>query len=274
MPSDFHDPFENAPNGLRLLAFGDVVGPAGLRGLETILPLVLRESAPHLVIANGENANGFGMLPASARRMKAAGVQVITGGNHTFRPADAHDMLEQEPHVLRPANLAPPAAPGRGVDEIATPLGPVGIVNLAGQVFMDPADSPFAALDDALRHFRERSVRMVVVDFHAEATAEKIALAMHADGRASLVFGTHTHVPTADERILAGGCGAITDVGMCGSPNGIIGMEADVVLRRHRLGLPGRFNPDVSASRVQGVAAVLAPDTGACRFIARVSWDA
>ncbi len=274
MQSEIWNPFESAPDGLRLLALGDVVGPAGLRGIESVLPRVCDACSPNLVIANGENANGFGMLPASARRLKAAGVHVITGGNHTFRPAEALEMLDHEPHVLRPANLAPPSSPGRGTDEISTPLGTVGIVNLAGQVFMDPADSPFAALDEALRNFRERGVRMIVVDFHAEATGEKIALALHADGRASLVFGTHTHVPTADERILPAGCGAITDVGMCGSPNGVIGMEAEPILRKYRRGLPGRFNPDTSASRLQGVAAVLDPATGACRFITRVSWDA
>lgn len=273
MPSEIYNPFENTPDGLRLLAFGDIVGPAGLRGLETVLPTVCSLCNPHLVIANGENANGFGMLRTSARRLKKAGVHVITGGNHTFRPAEALELLQNEPHVLRPANLAPSAAPGSGVDEISTAMGTVGIVNLAGQVFMDPANNPFVALDEALQQFREHNVRMVVVDFHAEATAEKIALALHADGRASLVFGTHTHVPTADERILTGGCGAITDIGMCGSPNGIIGMESETILRRHRMGLVGRFTPDVSASRVQGIAAVLDPDTGACSFITRISWD-
>jgi len=264
--------FAEAPEGLKILAFGDVVGPAGVRGMEKLLPGIISAARPDLVVANGENANGFGMMPASAQKLRAAGVHVLTGGNHTFRPADAHKMLEDDPNILRPANLAPATSPGAGETIVMTSRGPVGVVNLAGQVFMDPADNPFWALDGALARFRERKVRVIVVDFHAEATGEKTALAHFADGRASLVFGTHTHVPTADARILPGGCGFITDVGMCGSGAGIIGMEPDMILRRHLTGLPGRFTPDGRESRLQGVAAVASPDTGACLWISRVEW--
>ncbi|PKN47753.1 MAG: metallophosphoesterase [Deltaproteobacteria bacterium HGW-Deltaproteobacteria-17] len=273
MPSRFvGNPFAEAPDGLKILVFGDVVGPAGVRGIEHLLPGIIAAGAPDLVVANGENANGFGMLPASAQKMRAAGVQVLTGGNHTFRPAEAHKMLDQDKNILRPANLAPVTSPGSGETIFETPRGPVGVVNLAGQVFMDPADSPFRALDGAISRFRERKVRVIVVDFHAEATGEKTALAHFADGRVSLVFGTHTHVPTADARILPGGCGYITDVGMCGSGVGIIGMEPEAILRRHLTGLPSRFNPDARESRLQGIAAVASPDTGACLWISRVEW--
>ena len=273
MPSrESLNPFVEAPDGLRILAFGDVVGPAGVRGMEKLLPGIVSAAKPDIVVANGENANGFGMLPASAHKLQSAGVHVLTGGNHTFRPADAHKMLEDSPLILRPANLAPATSPGAGETVVMTSRGPVGVVNLAGQVFMDPADNPFWALDGAISRFRERKVRVIIVDFHAEATGEKTALAHFADGRASLVFGTHTHVPTADARILAGGCGFITDVGMCGSGAGIIGMEPDAILRRHLTGLPGRFNPDGRESRLQGVAAVASPDTGACLWISRVEW--
>lgn len=274
MPSRFFDdPFADAPDGLRILAFGDVVGPAGVKAVERLLPGIRSAARPDVVIANGENANGFGMLPASALKMFTAGVNVITGGNHTFRPSDAHRMLDAERHrVLRPGNLAPATSPGAGETVFESPRGPVGVVNLAGQVFMDPADNPFWALDGALARLRERKVRVIIVDFHAEATGEKTALARFADGRASLVFGTHTHVPTADARVLPGGCGFITDVGLCGSGAGIIGMEPDAILRRHLSGLPGRFNPDASESRLQGVAAVASPDTGACLWISRVEW--
>lgn len=273
MPSnDFSRLFDDAPDGLRILAFGDIVGPAGVKAIERLLPGLRATARPDLVIANGENANGFGMLPASAQKLFTAGVDVLTGGNHTFRPADAHRMLEQERRVLRPANLAPATSPGAGELVFDTPRGPVGVVNLAGQVFMDPADNPFWALDGAIARFRERKVRVIVVDFHAEATGEKTALAHFADGRASLVFGTHTHVPTADARVLPGGTGFITDVGLCGSGAGIIGMEPEAILRRHLTGLPGRFNPDSRESRLQGVAAVASPDTGACLWISRVEW--
>ncbi len=275
MPADvLSNPFADTPEGLRVLAFGDVVGTAGVRGLCETLPSVIAAGSVDLVIANGENANGFGLLPANATRLFQAGVSVITGGNHTFRPSDALELLKNNPHVLRPHNLAPDSSPGSGVVVVSTRLGPVAVLNLAGQVFMDPADNPFHALETILATMRANNIRMILVDFHAEATGEKTALAYFADGKVSLVVGTHTHVPTADARILPNRTGFITDLGMCGSQAGIIGMEPGTILRRHLTGLYGRYQPDTRNCHIQGIAAVIAPDTGHCLFIKRVEWSA
>lgn len=240
------------PERLRILVVGDVFGSAGLSALLDALPALRDAHRPHAVVVNAENAaNGAGTSAAQARRLLDAGVDVLTGGNHTLRQADLYPLLESDPRVLRPDNLAA-RAPGRGYAAVDVAGGfRLAVVNLVGAVFMDAAHSPFAVVD-ALVDRAKRDARHVLVDIHAEATSEKVALARHLDGRVTAVVGTHTHVQTADARVLPGGTAYVTDLGMTGPHAGVIGVRADVILRRFLSGLPGRFEPAEGEVLVQG----------------------
>ncbi len=258
---------------MNILFIGDVVGKPGRRTVARMLPALRRELAADLVIANGENsAGGFGITRETFGDLVEAGVDVVTGGNHTWQAREIYTLLDSEPRLLRPANY-PPGAPGRGAG-VFRPSGragaPVGVLNVEGRVFMQPLDSPFqVAREEAERLRREASV--IVVDMHAEATSEKIALGWYLDGRVSAVVGTHTHVQTADERILPDGTAFITDAGMTGPRDSIIGMGREEVLQRFLTLLPTRF--DVASGPVQLNAVVLEVDegTGRARRIQRIS---
>jgi metallophosphoesterase (TIGR00282 family) len=231
---------------------GDVFGTVGLRAFLGQLPALREELRPHAVIVNAENsANGAGTSAKQAKELLAAGVDVLTGGNHTLRQSDLYPLLESDPRVLRPDNLAA-RAPGRGVAIVDVAGGfRLGVVNLIGSVFMDSAHSPFAVVD-ALVDRMLRETRFVVVDIHAEATSEKVALSRHLDGRVTAVVGTHTHVQTADARVLPGGTAYMTDLGMTGPHDGVIGVRSDIILRRFLAGAPGRFEPADGEVLVQG----------------------
>ncbi len=223
-----------------------------------------------LVIANGENsAGGFGITRETFDEIIGAGADVVTGGNHTWQAREVYALLDAEPHLLRPANY-PVGAPGRGAGVFRTRSGmPVGVVNLEGRIFMQPLDSPFVvAKEEAVRLRKETPV--IVVDMHAEATSEKMALGWYLDGRVSAVIGTHTHVQTADERVLPGGTAFITDAGMTGPRDSIIGMGREEVLQRFLTQLPARF--DVASGPVQLNAVVVEVDeeTGRARGIQRL----
>jgi metallophosphoesterase (TIGR00282 family) len=243
-----------------------------MRALLGRLPGLREAHRPDIVVVNAENAAaGAGTSARQARELLAAGVDVLTGGNHSLRKPDFLPLLEAEPRVLRPANIAV-RAPGRGSVVVETPAGPVGVVNVMGAVFMTVAQSPFAVIDDLVAELARRA-RVVLVDVHAEATSEKIALARHLDGRVTAVVGTHTHVQTADARVLAGGTAFVCDLGMTGPHDSVIGVRSDVVIQRFLTAGQGRFEPADGDVLVQG-AVVEAGDDGRATSIATFSLEA
>ncbi len=225
---------------MRVLMIGDVVGRLGRQTLAHLLPTLRRQHRIDLVIANGENAaGGKGLTPATAQELLSAGVDVITSGNHIWEYRELYPLLDdKDSPVLRPHNY-PGGAPGRGVWR----RGSVAVVNLQGRVFMPhDVDCPFRAADELLTQLKD-DAKVIIVDMHAEATSEKVALGWYLDGRASAVLGTHTHIPTADARILPKGTAYITDVGMTGARDSVIGMEVESVLQRFLTQLPVRLAP-------------------------------
>ncbi len=255
---------------MRILFVGDVVGRQGRRVLATRLSGLRRAHGVDVVIANGENsAGGMGLTPEAATELFAAGVDALTGGNHIWHHREAYDLLDSEPRVLRPANY-PPGVPGRGAAVVKTPSGhQIGVLNLQGRVFMQEIDDPFRTGRQQAAVLRG-AVPVVIVDFHAEATSEKVAMGWYLDGRVSAVIGTHTHVQTADERILPEGTAYITDVGMTGPRDGVIGMSREGILERFLTQLPVRFQ--VASGPVQVNAALIdIADDGRASSIERVS---
>jgi 2',3'-cyclic-nucleotide 2'-phosphodiesterase len=223
---------------MRVLHIGDVVGSPGRQGLRETMPQLRERYAPDLVIVNGENsAGGMGITERTANDLFGAGADVITTGNHVYRHREAYEFLEQSERVIRPANY-PQGNPGRGhtVVEVGGML--VRVVNLSGGVGLRVARSPFDTVDSILAHHEQDAV---VVDFHAEVTSEKVAMGWHLDGRAAAVLGTHTHVPTADGRVLPGGTAFISDVGMTGSRTSVLGVKPEQALRSLITQMPTRF---------------------------------
>jgi metallophosphoesterase (TIGR00282 family) len=222
-----------------------------------------------VVVVNAENAAaGAGTSPRQAQDLLDAGVDVLTGGNHTLQKRDIYPMLATERRMLRPANIAV-EAPGRGSVTVETAAGPVSVVNVMGAVFMTAAQSPFGIIDGLVDEAR-RGADVVIVDVHAEATSEKIALGWHLDGRVSAVVGTHTHVQTADARVLPGGTAFLSDLGMTGPHDSVIGVRTEIVLGRFLTGAPGRFEPADGNVLVQG-AVVEIGDGGRATSIATFS---
>jgi len=247
---------------------GDICGRPGRRIVRELLPDLRRRYAPDLVVANGENsAGGVGITSDTAEEILRAGVDVLTGGNHTWHNREAYALLDEHPRLLRPANY-PPGAPGRGALTLETSAGLVGILNLQGRVFMGELDDPFRVADERVDELR-RATPVILVDFHAEATSEKIAMGWHLDGRVSAVVGTHTHVQTADERVLPQGTAYITDVGMTGPRDGIIGMDRQSILEHFLTSLPMRFTVARGATQLNGVALEVDGD-GRARRIERI----
>jgi len=225
---------------MRILFLGDIVGRPGRDALAEHLPGLRRDLGLDLVIVNVENAAaGFGITRAIADDILAAGVDVMTGGNHSWDQREALSFIEQEPRLLRPTNF-PPGTPGRGVGVFRTTAGrKVLVINVMGRIFMDPLDDPFQAVAQTLSQYRMgATVDAVVLDVHAEATSEKMAMGHFVDGRVSLCVGTHTHVPTADTMILPGGTAYQSDAGMCGNYVSVIGMDKVVPLARFTKRLP------------------------------------
>lgn len=239
---------------MRLLFVGDVVGKPGRRAVARLLPRLVDERRVDFVVVNVENAaGGFGVTPAVMAELEELPIDCYTSGNHIWDKKEGLPLLDEDPRLLRPANY-PAGNPGKGLYVGQTAAGiPVAVINLEGQVFMKSLASPFAAADELLAGL-DREVRVIVIDFHCEATSEKQAMGFHLDGRVSGVFGTHTHVPTADERILPKGTAFITDAGMTGPYESIIGMRSDRVLQRFYLQTNQPFEV---ASRDVRLAAVL-----------------
>lgn len=254
---------------MRILFIGDVCGKPGRRIVQRRLPALRRTLAVDFVVANGENiAGGTGITKETVTELLGAGVDVLTGGNHTWQKREAYELLDAEPSVVRPANY-PPGVPGQGSALVRGAAGVLAVLNLQGRVFMLPLDDPFRVGHSEAARLREVTP-FIVVDFHAEATSEKIALAWHLDGLVSAIVGTHTHVQTADERVLPGGTAYITDVGMTGPRDGIIGMDRRAILERFLTQLPARF--EVAKGPVQLNAVVVETDgLGRATGIHRIS---
>ncbi len=225
---------------IRLLFLGDIVGRPGRRAVCALLPKVKEEFGVDVVIANGENAaGGLGITPQIAGKLFSYGVDCLTSGNHLWVRREIEEYLQECNRLLRPANY-PPDVPGRGWTLLKTPKGEVGVVCLLGRVFLSTVDCPFRVLDSILEEIKEFT-NVVIVDFHAEATAEKKAFGFYTAGRLSAVVGTHTHVATTDAQILQGGTGYITDVGMCGVFDSVIGMNKEVSIKRFLMQMPLRY---------------------------------
>jgi len=226
---------------VRILFVGDIVGAPGRRALESLLPGLRERHNPDFVVANGENvAGGVGITEKTAGQIYRAGVDAITLGNHVWKHSEVYDYLDREPRIVRPANY-PKGNPGRGVMVVEGNGGSkLGVINLSGQVFLDAARSPFSEIDAILAELRGQAVH-VLVDFHAEATSEKVAMGWHLDGRVTACVGTHTHVPTADAKVLPGGTAYITDVGMTGPHGGVIGSKRAPTVRRFVTQMPTKL---------------------------------
>ena len=226
---------------MRVLFIADIVGSPGRDGLAAAMPELRQRYSPDLVIANGENsAGGLGITEKTANALFEIGVDVITTGNHVYRHRQAYEFLDRSDRVVRPANY-PVGNPGRGATIVEAAGKRVGVLNLSGAVQLRVARSPFAEADAQLSELTDKA-DAVIVDFHAEVTSEKVAMGWHLDGRVAACLGTHTHVPTADARILPGGTAFITDVGMTGSRAGVIGVRRDQALEGFRTQMPVKFD--------------------------------
>jgi metallophosphoesterase (TIGR00282 family) len=238
---------------LRILFLADVFGVPGRRAVEQRLPGLREELGVDFCVVNGENAaDGAGITPRLADRILAAGADVITLGNHVWRRPEIGPYLTESERVIRPANVSS-GSPGRALTIAAAADGtPVAVINLLGRLFIDPALGPFEVIDELVEEARKRA-QIVLVDFHAEATSEKVALPRWLDGRVTAVVGTHTHVQTNDARVLPGGTAAITDAGMTGPHDSVIGVQAELAIARMRTGMPVRFKPAEGGVRLEGV---------------------
>jgi 2',3'-cyclic-nucleotide 2'-phosphodiesterase len=238
---------------MRILFLADVFGAAGRAAVEQRLPSLREELGAGFCVVNGENAaDGRGLTPKLADKLLAAGADVITLGNHVWARDELGQYLAGSDRVIRPANVAS-GSPGRALAVAAATDGtPVAVINLLGSLFLDVPLGPFEVVDELVEEARRRA-KVVVVDFHAEATSEKIAIARWLDGRVTAVIGTHTHVQTSDARVQPGGTAAITDAGMTGPHDSVIGVQADLAIRRMRTGMPVRFRPAEGGVRLEGV---------------------
>ena len=245
---------------MKILFIGDIVGKPGRRAVRELLPGIIDERRIDFVIANCENAAaGFGVTAEIVEELYGAHIDVLTSGNHIWDKKEIMEFVDDYETLLRPANY-PEGAPGRGSVVIPAQGGiPVGVLNLAGRVFMHPLDCPFRTADREIEKLRKRA-RVIIVDMHAEATSEKIAMGWYLDGRVTAVLGTHTHVQTADERILPGGAAYITDVGMTGPFDSVIGIRKDSIMQRFLMQIPNKFDIAKGDVRLQGVTVEIAPD--------------
>ncbi len=248
-PEHAKDPQAGA---VSILFVGDLVGSIGRRTLLECLPILRERHAPTFVVVNGENvAGGLGITPKAADQLLAAGVDAITLGNHAYHRREIYPYLDSQPRILRPANYLR-GQPGRGTCVVTSAEGVrLGVVNLSGSLYLRPGRSAFVEIDVALKELGE--VDHILVDMHAEATSEKVALGWHLDGRVTAVVGTHTHIPTADARVLPGGTAYITDVGMTGPRGGVIGVKRELALQALVTQMPVRFETSEEDPWLNGV---------------------
>jgi metallophosphoesterase (TIGR00282 family) len=259
---------------MKLLFIGDIVARTGRELVTRHVRALARHYAVEVVIANGENAaGGAGLTRDITTELLRSGIHLLTSGNHIWDKREVLDFIGDEPRLVRPANY-PPGAPGTGSTVWTTASGVVvGVVNVMGRVFLANIDDPFRRVREEIEQVRERGARVIVVDFHAETTSEKIAMGWYLDGQVTAVVGTHTHVQTADERVLPGGTAYVTDVGMTGPHDGVIGMERTGVLQRFLTGLPARFDAATGDPRLNAVI-ITAEENGTAVSIERLSLSA
>ena len=254
---------------MNILMVGDVFGDSGRTAIARLLPKLRQEHAIDFCVVNVENsAGGFGVTAAMARQVLEQGADVLTSGNHIWDKKEIVEYITKENLLLRPANF-PIGTPGVG--HVTIKAGPhrVAVLNLMGRVFMLPIDCPFRKADEIVPSLR-RETPIVLVDMHAEATSESVAMGWYLDGRVSAVVGTHRHVQTADERVLPGGTAYITDLGMTGPTDGVIGVDRDIILQRFLSQMPARFEPAKGPAALHGVIIVVDPETGRASDIRRL----
>lgn len=246
---------------MRILAVGDVCGKPGLDYLRRTLPRVRREQRIDFAVVNGENANVVGVTPRQCEEIFDAGADVITLGNHTWTRTEIQDYLDRASRCLRPANYGP-QCPGRGWGVYPTSFGPVRVINALGRFTLDAnTDNPFVIVDNLLA---EREIRITLLDFHAEGTSEKLAMGYFLEGRASAVWGTHTHVQTSDCCVLPGGTGYITDLGMTGPSRGVLGIEVEQSIGKFLGDPPRRYSSAGGPCKMECAVFEIDPDTGRC----------
>ncbi|TVQ81073.1 MAG: TIGR00282 family metallophosphoesterase [Bradymonadales bacterium] len=258
-------------SGLRIFFIGDIVGSAGRRAVAALVPQIRDEYQVGLTVANAENAaHGFGLTPSTAKEIFDSGVDAITGGNHIFDKKEVAEAFRAfEGKIVRPANY-PPDSPGHGSTVVESSCGQaVGLINVMGRVFMDPLDCPFRAFERERAELSQKA-RVILLDIHAEATSEKAAMGYFVDGRVSACVGTHTHVQTSDERILPHGTGFLSDAGMTGPIDSIIGMQKEAILQRFLEKRPAKMQVAEGRSSLQGVIFEIDPDSGRCLSIQRI----
>ncbi len=257
---------------MKLLFLGDIVGRTGRDLVRRHVRALAAHHGADVVIANGENAaGGAGITRENVLEIRSAGVDVITTGNHVWDKRETLEFIGNEPRLLRPANY-PEGTPGAGSCVVTAANGVrVGVVNVMGRVFLQAIDDPFRVAAREIDRVKADGATVVFVDMHAETTSEKIALSYFLDGRVAAVIGTHTHVQTADARILPGGTACLTDVGMTGAHDGVIGIEKDAIIARFMTGLPGKFENATGDPRLNGVAIAVDASTGLAAGITRIS---
>ncbi|MCM3625874.1 TIGR00282 family metallophosphoesterase [Paenibacillus glycanilyticus] len=254
---------------MNVLFIGDIVGSVGRKALKQVLPALKSKFNPHIIIVNGENAAaGRGITAPIAREFFEWGVHGITMGNHTWDNKDIFEWIDEEPRIVRPANF-PEGTPGQGYAHIKANGKQLAIINLQGRTFLPPIDCPFRKADELIAVAKEKT-NNILVDFHAEATSEKIAMGWHLAGQASIVVGTHTHVQTNDDRILPGGTAYLTDVGMTGPRDGVLGMERNAVLHKFLTQLPTRFVVDEGDWHLHAVSVQIDDATGQATKIQKI----
>ncbi|MGI6498565.1 MAG: TIGR00282 family metallophosphoesterase [Oscillospiraceae bacterium] len=252
----------------QILAIGDVVGDAGVQHLTRVLPGLKRLKQIDFVVANGENAAGLGLLPRQVREMETAGVDVITLGNHSWAKQQIFPLMDTVPHLLRPANVSS-RMPGHGSGVFCVGGVAVGVINLIGRCGMDfGPDNPFLAADALLKRM---TADLVLVDFHAEATSEKLAMAYYLDGRVTALWGTHTHVPTADARVFSKGTGYVTDLGMTGPVESVLGIRPEQSVTTFLGGIAGRYEVASGPCKLEGCLFTVNLETGRCKEVERIS---
>lgn len=256
---------------MKILFIGDIFGKPGRELAQKAIPALVAQHGIDLVVANVENsAAGFGVTGDIAETILRYGVDVMTSGNHVWDKKEILEYMPRQPRLLRPANF-PAGAPGRGTWIGQTRTGePVAVINVMGRIFMQPLDDPFAIVLKEIEAAR-RKARVIVVDFHAEATSEKMAMGWHLDGRVTAIFGTHTHVQTADERLLPKGTAYLTDVGMTGPHDSIIGVTVEAALNRFVSGLPAKFEAAIGPARLNAIVITADPASGRALAIERIN---
>ncbi|MCR1898087.1 TIGR00282 family metallophosphoesterase [Irregularibacter muris] len=253
---------------MKFLIIGDIVGRPGRHVLRDYLPSIIRDNDIEFVIANGENASGGnGLTYKNSQELLSYGIDILTMGNHVWDKREIFDYIDEEDRLVRPSNYPSPC-PGKGYTIIDKKGINIAIMNLSGRVFLPPLDCPFGTFEKDYMQIKEKA-DIIILDFHAEATAEKVAMGWFTDGRASLVFGTHTHVQTADEKILTQGTGYITDIGMTGPSNSVLGVDKDIIIKKFMTQRPIRFELAEGPVQINAIIAEIDETNGKCTSIKR-----